>query len=398
MENNTAIQTVNADGNLPAVLNSAPEILMQNQASKTKAGQAYNRLEDLVADNGMSDFYDGELAKFVDKSKKTIAAMNDRRKPVTQMIDFIKKEFTSLESDMKGFIDKAQTRRNLYATQKIKIKLEEERKAQIKLARDKEIIEFRKECEISISNFFADAASKKKKELLDHFNGLTLETVDKAGFDNARLNFDNCCPKGVQLVLQPGAEEAYRHLTGEEKQAIRNEYLNAGHSEQKALFNAEIQSQLRELADKIPSKKQELQTIALADAKETERLLKEKQEREKAEAERIRLEDEQKKKEAQALATVKAAGEHAAAIVDMQVNLTAVPNVVESYAIQVDTVAAYLMLAQFWFEKEGKDLPVEKFEKFTFARVKAFCENYAVKNNEFVKNGAIVYEPKYKAR
>lgn len=402
MENNTAIQTVNTEtgefNNLPVVLNSAPEILMQNQTSKSKATEAYNKLTDLIEQNGMSDFYDGELSKFVEKGKKTITSMNERRKGVTQMIDLIKKEFTSLESDLKGTVEKAQTQRNAYATEKMKIKQEEDRKAQVKLAKDKEVIEFRKACGIAISRFFSDFTSEMKMRLLNHFNGLTLETIDNAGFENANLSFDSCYPKGVQLILPIGEDDAYYHLTDKEKQSIKNEFLNADYSTHKAQFKSEIQSQLRELADKIPSKKAELQTLALADSEEAERLLKEKDDREKAEAERIRLEEEKKKQDAEAQAAVKAAGEQAAALVDAQVSQSEAPKVAESYEIQVTNVAGYLMLTQFWFEKEGKDLSPDKFEKFTFARVKAFCENYAKKNDEFIKNPAIIYEPKYKAK
>lgn len=402
MEDNTAIQTVNTEtgesGNLPVILNSAPEILMQNQTSKSKATQVYLNLENLISENGMSDFYDSELSKFVEKGKKTVVAMNERRKGVTQMIDLIKKEFTSLESDLKGVVDKAQSKRNAYATEKMKIKQEEERQAQLKLAKDKEIIEFRKICDISISRFFSDCASEMKMKFLEHFNNLTLENVDNAGFDSSSLNFDSYYPKGIQLILPSSEEESYYHLTDEEKRSIKTEFLNADYSNLKAQFKSEIQSQLRELADKIPSKKAELQTLALADADEAERLLKEKTEREKAETERIRLEEEKKKLAAESQASVKAAGEQAAALVDMQVNVTEAPKVAESYEIQVTNVAGYLMLTQFWFEKEGKDLSQEKFEKFTFARIKAFCENYAKKNDEFIKNPTIIYQPKYKAK
>lgn len=402
MENNTAIQTVNTEtgefNNLPVVLNSAPEILMQNQTSRSKATEAYNKLTELIDLNGMSDFYDGELSKFVEKGKKTITSMNERRKGVTQMIDLIKKEFTSLESDLKGTVDKAQTQRNAYAAEKMRIKQEEDRKAQIKLARDKEIIEFRKACDISLSRFFSDCATEMKMKFLDFFNNLTLETIDNAGLHNANMSFDSCYPRGVQLVLPIGEEEAYYHLTDEEKQSIKKEYLNGDLSYLKAQFKSEIQSQLRELADKIPSKKAELETLALADAEESARLLKEKEEREKAEVERIRLEEEKKKLQAEAQASVKAAGEQAAALVDAQASVADSPKVAESYEIQVTNVAGYLMLVQFWFEKEGKDLSQDKFEKFSFARVKAFCENYAKKNDEFIKNPSIIYEPKYKAK
>lgn len=401
--NNTSLQVQqNTESgefnNLPVILNSAPEILMQNQTSKSKATEAYLTIENLITYNGMSDFYDNELAKFVEKGKKTIISMNDRRKPVTQMIDLIKKEFTSLESDLKSTVDKAQSQRNAYATEKMKIKQEEDRQAALRLAKEKEIIEYRKSCEIAVSSYFTECASKIKSQFLNDFNSLTLDNIDKAGFESTSSNFDTYFYKGVEILLPIGEEDAYYHLTNEERHSIKNEFIDADYSAQKAQFKAEIQSQLRELVDKIPSKKAELQTLALADAAETERLLKEKEAREKDEADRIAKEAENKRKEAETAASVKAAGEQAAVLVDAQAGLFEAPKVVESYEIKLTNIAGYLMLIQFWFEKEGKSLPQDKFEKFTFARAKAFCENYAKKNDEFIKNPTIIYEPKYKAK
>lgn len=379
--------------NLPVILNSAPEILMQNQTSKSKATEAYLTIENLITDNGMSDFYDSELAKFVEKGKKTITSMNDRRKPVTQMIDLIKKEFTSLESDLKSTVDKAQSQRNAYATEKMKIKQEEDRQAALRLAKEKEIIEYRKSCEIAVSSYFTECASKIKSQFLNDFNSLTLENIDKAGFESTSSNFDTYFYKGINLTFPDNSL-----LDKDTLDSIRSEFIDADYSAQKAQFKAEIQSQLRELVDKILSKKAELQTLALADAAETERLLKEKEAREKDEADRIAKEAENKRKEAETAASVKAAGEQAAVLVDAQVGLFEAPKVVESYEIKLTNIAGYLMLIQFWFEKEGKSLPQDKFEKFTFGRAKAFCENYAKKNDEFIKNPTIVYEPKYKAK
>lgn len=396
--NNTSLQVQqNTESgefnNLPVVLNSAPEILMQNQTSKSKATDAYLTIENLITDNGMSDFYDSELAKFVEKGKKTIISMNDRRKPVTQMIDLIKKEFTSLESDLKSTVDKAQSQRNAYATEKMKIKQEEDRQAALRLAKEKEIIEYRKSCEIAVSSYFTECASKIKSQFLNDFNSLTLENIDKAGFESTSSNFDTYFYKGINLTFPDNSL-----LDKDTLDSIRSEFIDADYSAQKAQFKAEIQSQLRELADKIPSKKAELQTLALADAAETERLLKEKEAREKDEADRIAKEAENKRKEAETAASVKAAGEQAAVLVDAQAGLFEAPKVVESYEIKLTNIAGYLMLVQFWFEKEGKELSQDKFEKFTFARAKAFCENYAKKNDEFIKNPTIIYEPKYKAK
>ena len=99
----------------------------------------------------------------------------------------------------------------------------------------------------------------------------------------------NCPICGMKLVPKED---------GKEKQAIKDEFLNGDLSCLKAQFKDEIQSQLRELADKIPSKKAELQMLSQADAQESERLLEEKADREKAESERIRSEEEKKKQDA----------------------------------------------------------------------------------------------------
>jgi 23S rRNA pseudoU1915 N3-methylase RlmH len=396
MENNTTIQTANTEAvNLPAIINNAPDILMRSQERKSKAHESFLKISGLIEHYGMSDLYDGNLAKFIEKAKELNVSLNTERKPVTQMIDYIKKEFTKIESELKQLIDDAQSKRNAYATEKMNKKREEEQRAMRKLLKDKEIIEFRKACEISVSTFFSNCALLMKLKFLKHFDDLTLETVDKAGFGNATLSFDSCYPKGIEDISPTGM---FINLTDNEKQSIKNEFLNADFSSYKDRFEKEIHLHLRELADRIPSKKAELQALSLADKEEAERLLKEKSDREKADIERIRLEEEKKKQDAEERASVKAAGEQASSLVDAQANVASAPKVVESFEIQVTSVAAYLMLAQFWFEKEGKDLPKDKFEKFTFARIKTFCEAYAKKHGEFVKSQMIIYEPVYKAK
>jgi len=74
------------------------------------------------------------------------------------------------------------------------------------------------------------------------------------------------------------------------------------------------------------------------------------------------------------------------------------PNVKEGYLITLKSTAGYLLLVQFWFEKEGKSLSADKFEKFTFDRVKRFCEAYAAKNEELIQSPLLSYEPIYKAK
>ena len=85
-------------------------------------------------------------------------------------------------------------------------------------------------------------------------------------------------------------------------------------------------------------------------------------------------------------------------MVDAAVMASETPNVKEGYSIQLKSTAGYLLLVQFWFEKEGKTLAVDKFEKMTFDRIKRFCEAYAIKNDEFLESPLLSYEPVYKAK
>ena len=116
-----------------------------------------------------------------------------------------------------------------------------------------------------MKHLLAKLSSSIKTVSYTHLDVYKRQTIDNAGLHNANMSFDSCYPKGVQLVLPIGEEDAYYHLTDEEKQSIKNEYLNGDLSYLKAQFKSEIQSQLRELADKIPSKKAELEKMCIRD-------------------------------------------------------------------------------------------------------------------------------------
>lgn len=121
--------------------------------------------------------------------------------------------------------------------------------------------------------------------------------------------------------------------------------------------------------------------------------------RQEAEAEKLRIESEIKQKDAQAEAFVTAAGQSASAYVDTQAMLfEEAPKVKEGYSIKVLNPAAYLLIIQFWFEKEGRNLPMDKIEGKSIAQMKAFCEKHAVKTEELIVSPLLKYEPIYKAK
>lgn len=380
---------------LQQIVATAPQILAQNIESKTKAIEAGNKLIEL-AKSGMNDVYDAQLATFITKVKKTVDLMNERRKPFTQIVNTVAKQFTTLESELKPIIDESQELRNAWATTKMLAKQEEERIARLKLEKDKELIEIRRTTEILISGFFNECLSKTKSAIVEFFNELTLENIDNADgiLSTTSTKFD--VRYEMPTTIKLGME--LKHASEEEVNGIIKELLSADYSVKKREYSTELEGVLKEYRDKLPSKKTELQAIANANAEEKQKLEAAALQRQQEEAEKLRKQQEEREKKAQEDAAINASAATAGAMIDASVASSETPNVKEGYSIQLKSNAGYLLLVQFWFEKEGKTLSTDKFEKITFDRVKRFCEAYAAKNEEFIQSTLIEYKPVYKAK
>jgi hypothetical protein len=395
---------------LPAILETAPEILMRNQHSKDKATQIYNQVNALIKEQGMNDVYDQQLTKFVNQCQLTITAMNERRKPITQTVDMIKKEFTSLESSVKELKDTAQGQRNAYATVLMAEQKKKEEEAHKKLEKDKEVIELKRLITISYKNRFSDILTDVKTINLNWFNALKLDAgvAPDALNSVATIHISSLKKPEIKDIISLSKIDLTRFVDGvtvftptyhnaEEVQEFAKDIYFSILPNFEIELEKEIALQKQDLLDKLPSKIAELEELALADVQETERLLEEKRKRELADKEKLAKESEEKKQSNSAAASVQAAGEKAAATVDATL-FNEVPKVAESYEIKVTNRAAWGMIFQFWFEKEGKSLTDEKLEKYTLLRIKAFCEKWAKDNNELIKTPGISYEAAYKAK
>lgn len=437
---------------LQVIVATAPEILQSNITSKTKCIEAGQKLVDMSKEN-MNDFYDEQLATFLVKAKKTVDSMNERRKPFTQIITAVSKQFTTLESELKPIMDEVQSMRNAYATVKMNLKIETDKAAQRQLDKEKEIIEIRQLCDVFRGKFFSDCITATRVSIADYFNGLTLETIDEATItlSTTSTNFDSRYNLPTEIILE---EPCMRLTSLDDYNKIVKDILDVNYMPKKYEYTREINSTIKEYSDKLSSKYAELLAIQKAELEEKQRKeaqLKAEQE-EKARQEQIlkanaeekakleaeqrvaniekarlaeiqrladeekqrladivtkRLDDEKKALEAQQLAreqkaqeeaSIAASASTAGAMVDASVMTSETPNVKEGYSIQLKSTAGYLLLVQFWFEKEGKTLPIDKFEKMTFERIKRFCEAYAIKNDKTIESPLLSYEPVYKAK
>ena len=174
-------------GNLPAInienfkeiVAKAPEVLTLNQNTLTNATKAGDKLFGLIEEDGMSDFYDEELAKYIAKVKDAEKNMNERRKPFTQLVDHFKKMFTQAEADLKSLREQAQSLRDGYATKKMSEQRERERLAQLKLDQDKETIELKKKVEIYLSEQVQKHVTETKARMYNLLEASTLETIEQ---------------------------------------------------------------------------------------------------------------------------------------------------------------------------------------------------------------------------
>ena len=373
----------------------APAMLEQNEASKAKAIDFANGLFNSIAQHGMSDATDELLKSFIGKAKTTIDAMNERRKPFTQLVDVVKKRFTILETELKQTMETAQKHRDGYATRKMQERMEEERKVQLKLNRNKELILLRQQAETQIAEWAEKVLVANKHAALKLFNGFTLETIkDAAEMLECVPNYpaeDTLCPSfDLRTTALINAEDIVSTSAD-----VKSEFDWDGFIKR---HGAEMEQLKKEMTDKIPSKRRELEELAKADAEEKAHMEEARLKREEAEQARIIAEAEAARKKAEEEAAIKATEQTTNAIVDSaSVLFNEKPDVKTGYKITA-TAAAYLMLAQFYMEKEGKNLAIEKLERVTFDRMRRFCEDYALKNEEFIKSDLIKYEPIYKAK
>jgi hypothetical protein len=132
---------------------------------------------------------------------------------------------------------------------------------------------------------------------------------------------------------------------------------------------------------------------------EEERLAKEEEERVFQQQIKAKQEEEERQRLAQEAAAMKAAAQTAEATFDASVNATPTiehaAQVRTGYNIEAKTPHAYLLIFQFWFEKEGSKLPMEKFEKKTLGSMKTFCEKEAIKTGTKIESPFIVYHDDY---
>lgn len=385
-------------------IQSGSAVLDANKTSVLNANSAANKLIEKIKANGnkLNADLDRECMDLLVKINKTVASMNGKRSPITQLLTMIQSEFVSLENQIDP--KKANTPgailqqfRNTYAQELAKEKQRQEDEARVKAEKNQEQINIKAEAESRLNKYFYNYLAIEKAKLNEMFNAATLET-----FDGVKASL-----MGMQIAYPYSHFQQYKHGLYATKHHTIDDINAFVKVHVESLFNGLAETYKRDmgdlqhtLIDKLPSKKMELDELARAGEAEKQRLLEEQKKREEEEKERLRLENEQKLKEAeQAVETNKLTDTTMNLFqkeTEMQVSAPA-PRARSGYEITVTNTAGWMLIFQFWFTNEGKNLTVEETGKKSLNQMKAFCEKYCHKHSTKIESPFLIYTETTKA-
>jgi hypothetical protein len=375
---------------------TAPETLQANNQSLINAMKASETLLYVARENGMNRELDSHMNEYQIKLRKTISVMNERRKPVTQLLDKIKKAFTTLESEATSIDTTIQEFRDKFAGELAEAarKSEEERLAKIQLERERG--EYVSLVEQGAYRHFYKYLSDTEQWIVNAFENVTLETIDRLP-----LTLETISEEYPQTHFAPYANQLLPAITlsQDEKVTIYRAVMNRKFSDFQLQFTEEVKEQKQWVLDRLAGKRIELQRISEAKGAEQVRLQKEAEERQARERERMEAEklaaEERQRKEAESARDASLVQ----TLFDTAEDVEDTSGIREGYKIVIKTPAAYLLIASYWFEREGVKLPADKIEKTTFGQMKAFAEKQASKDEkEQLKSPHLAYEAIYKAK
>lgn len=419
---------------------SAPQILKDNQVRTQKALMVGNDILGQWAaawniqneDQRMAALavIDERSNKYMVNCSGALKQQKELRASITQMMDNFKSMFTEAENQ----IDKAkantvpgkvQNNRDSYAHESFKISEKKRKVAEAIELKAKEAIQINADAEIRLSNKYNDYLLEKKNKLQNGFNSITLENFEEK---SAKLRaYSPTIANEVITEFHLGLIGNY-HTTDEIAQMIRV-IVSSKLRDFSSNYTAELTLQRDELIDKLQSKKAELDDQKrLADemaaaqklaseaktksAKEAadkiaalakvaqDKAAADQKERENAEATKLAADTEDAKRKAALVVDVKTQGEQTMAMFNKEAALAENIPVAESrqgYEITILHPVGFTQIFALWFEKEGKDLPVDKIGNTKLDQMKAWAEKYAQKTSTMIESKFLKYEESFKA-
>lgn len=385
--------------NIQSIVAVAPQSFLDNSTSREKCDAAGSAILAQIEQSGMTDELDMAAAQFIEKARRTVKKMNERRSPVTQLFDSIRKEFTALETAIDptkaGTVAyQLQQLRNQYAARKhaeeeqrrrAELARQQAEAARLRLAQDIED-DFKRQLNAFIDRAIAGLTAIDCAVTLENYDASYKEineyisSVPADYFTVWRANIP--VPMGVTPEEMNVAEDAIARR------------LAPQFAEQ---YHFEVESSRLYILDRLPSKKAALEEMAKASEEEAARIKAEMEQQSAAQAAAAEAERQRKAEEE------KAQSEMARQQAEMQTLFATTaaetfyqPKVKVAKKINLLNPEGILPIITMWFTKEGCNLSVDELSKI-FKKQITFCEKLA-KEGTLICDESVEYIDDIKAK
>jgi hypothetical protein len=391
--NETALQTINNES-IQRLTTTVQDAIALNEQSLSNAIKVADTILSSIRGAAMEDspvtrHLDETCKSFLAKVAITEKSMKERREAITRFFDAIRKLFTSMENQLGKNGEKvAEIRawRDRFATFLAEEERRKEQERAEKRLHDQELLDLR----VAVKRLFLDELEKIQKDATRKiekiFNSMNLTNVGSTTSEIKNFNAP------MPAIATPSME--LNRVTRKEFDEIVSAVTPSLEIEAGEQYKKHVEDTARYYLDRVESRRQELVRIAEANEADRKALEKAAEERRIAELERTNkfIADAVEKKKLEAEAN-KVAEELTLSFDDAPPPA----DVKKTLEIKVNKPQGWAQLFMFWFEREGKTLPNEKFEKFTFARIKKYCEDAANKSGEVITSNLVEYVEKVTA-
>ncbi len=392
--------TILKQENIQTIMSAAPASYKDNKMSREKCEAAGQAILDAIVQGGMTDEIDQRAAQYIEKARKTVKKMNERRSALTQLFDTIRKEFTLMENAIDPTkVDtipyRVQQSRNAYAAKKRAEEEERRRKEYERQQAEAARTKMRQDIEDDFKQQFQSLVNRECNALSAIDNAVTLDNYE-ASFKQVKnypteLPSDFLYPLHTRIRIPVGISvDEIRKVEFETKERLAKQF--------KDQYEFEIDSTKQYIIDRLPSKRTNLERMAQASAEEAARIkaqmeARQRKEAEQQEAERRRKEEEEKQKAEMARQQSEMEslfGQQAVVSSGYQ------PKVKVAQKINLLNSEGIMPILSMWWSKEGCRLSVEELTKM-FKKQITFCEKLA-KEGTYISDESVEYVEDVKAK
>ena len=400
-------QLIVQEDNIRAIISNAPTAHADNVQSHDRCLAVAETLINRIMESGMTDELDQEAASFLERTRKTVTKMNEKRSHVTKLFDTIRGEFTRLESELSDksrdtLPGKIKVYRDEYARKKHeeaeRRRREEQQRQALRAAEET----YRADIEAEYREELSRAITTQYNELNNVFSACTIDSIDQFEQSVRSSAILTILPQDffkniVSRVMVPSAFYGMPKMAPQ----LRDQILSRIEPSLREQFTFEMQSNIQSILDMIPSKRSELQRIANLDA---EAKAKAEEQMRQREAEEARRREELQRQAAEAERLKTETVKQQAAIGDMfeQAAIAAQayqPKTTIKKRIVIDDPRGFLAIMNMWWAGEGCTLSVDELSK-KFKTMITYCEKLAndKSNPQIIENQFVRYEDEVKAK